>query len=169
MNRCKNETNIPAKQNKKGKNTRFPETNVYQAGQTDYQKEKSQGPQAARGLIHPSGKRIRKTEKLLKRGEFLYLSRQGNSIGNHYFVVAFQCNALGFSRLGITVTRKTGNAVVRNRIKRLVREFFRKNRHLLGTGVDVNVIAKRAAADATSRQSFVALRQLFGKIGGQTN
>lgn len=169
MNRWKNETNIPAKQNKKGKNARFSETNVYQTGQADYQKEKGQGPQAACSLIHPAGNRIRKTERLLKRREFLYLSRQGSSIGNRYFVVSFQCNALGYSRLGITVTRKTGNAVVRNRIKRHVREFFRQNRHLLGTGVDVNVIAKKAAAEATSRQSFVALRQLFGKIGGHSN
>ncbi|MFW6011021.1 MAG: ribonuclease P protein component [Desulfosalsimonas sp.] len=110
-----------------------------------------------------------KTERLLKRCEFLRLSRQGKSTGNRYFVAAFKSNGRDFSRLGITVTRKTGKAVVRNRIKRFVREFFRQNRHLLGPGVDINVIAKKAAADATGGQVFSALRQLFERIGGHTN
>ncbi len=50
--------------------------------------------------------------------------------------------ALGQARLGITVTRKVGNAVRRNRIKRLVREWFRRAQPALGA-YDVVVIAKR--------------------------
>ncbi|MCF8111010.1 MAG: ribonuclease P protein component [Desulfobacteraceae bacterium] len=120
-------------------------------------------------MIRRPDQRLRKTERLLKRGEFLDLSRQAHSTGNRYFVAAFKRNGLCFSRLGITVTRKTGKAVVRNRIKRLVREFFRQNRHLLTTGLDINVIAKKAAADATGGQVFSALRLLFERIGGHTN
>lgn len=47
------------------------------------------------------------------------------------------------SRLGITVTRKVGKAVTRNRIKRLVREVFRRERHRLASGLDVVWVAKR--------------------------
>lgn len=50
------------------------------------------------------------------------------------------------SRLGITVTRKIGNAVTRNRIKRLVREVFRRNRLRLPSGLDLVWVAKQQAA-----------------------
>jgi ribonuclease P protein component len=52
------------------------------------------------------------------------------------------------TRLGITVTRKIGNAVARNRIKRLVREVFRLNRERLPEGLDVVWVAKQQAAQA---------------------
>lgn len=50
------------------------------------------------------------------------------------------------TRLGVTVTRKVGGAVVRNRIKRLVREAFRKERHRFEDGFDMVWVAKREAA-----------------------
>jgi ribonuclease P protein component len=50
------------------------------------------------------------------------------------------------SRLGVTVTRKIGNAVTRNRIKRLVREVFRRNRLRLPSGLDLVWVAKQQAA-----------------------
>jgi ribonuclease P protein component len=53
------------------------------------------------------------------------------------------------SRLGITVTRKIGNAVARNRIKRLVREVFRLNRVRLPEGLDLVWVAKQQAAQAS--------------------
>jgi ribonuclease P protein component len=53
------------------------------------------------------------------------------------------------SRLGITVSRRVGDAVARNRIKRLVREFFRHNQMRIRPAQDVVVIARPGAADAT--------------------
>lgn len=53
------------------------------------------------------------------------------------------------TRLGITVTRKVGNAVVRNRIKRLVREVFRQHRAQLPPGLDIVWVAKQQAAGAS--------------------
>jgi ribonuclease P protein component len=52
------------------------------------------------------------------------------------------------TRLGITVTRKIGNAVARNRIKRLVREVFRQNRQRLPSGLDLVFVAKQQAGEA---------------------
>ncbi len=54
-------------------------------------------------------------------------------------------NGLGFSRLGITASKKTGNAAQRNRIKRLVREFFRLNKDCFPQDYDTVVVAKRDA------------------------
>jgi ribonuclease P protein component len=51
------------------------------------------------------------------------------------------------ARLGITVTRKIGGAVVRNRIKRAVRETFRRCRHSLADGLSIVVIARSGAGD----------------------
>ena len=51
-----------------------------------------------------------------------------------------------YSRVGVTASRKTGNAVHRNRIKRVVREFVRLHRPWLNYGADISVIAKKGAA-----------------------
>lgn len=120
-------------------------------------------------MIQTCGNGIKKPDKLLKRAEFIRLSRQADSIADRRFVVAFKKNGLDRTRLGITVTRKTGNAVVRNRIKRLVREYFRLNRQKIRGSFDINVIAKKAAADATSKEVFASLEKLFCKIGGQSH
>lgn len=63
------------------------------------------------------------------------------------FLILLRPNNLACNRLGVTVTKKVGNAVTRNRIKRHVREFFRNNRHLLVQGRDIVVVAYRGAAE----------------------
>lgn len=55
----------------------------------------------------------------------------------------------GISRIGITTSRKVGGAVVRNRVRRLVREFFRHHKHLIQPAQDVLVIARNQAATAS--------------------
>jgi ribonuclease P protein component len=70
----------------------------------------------------------------------------------------------GAARLGISVSRKVGNAVCRNRIKRRLREFFRVHRQELPAGVDLSVVAKPGAA-ALDHAEFIqelqgALRRL---------
>jgi ribonuclease P protein component len=71
------------------------------------------------------------------------------------FVVITAPRQGGISRIGITASKRVGGAVVRNRIKRLVREFFRRHQHGLTPPRDVLVIARPAAADAT----YVAVRE----------
>ena len=93
----------------------------------------------------------------LRRADFLRASRQGRRFATEYFLLyRFDRRDAGPARLGITVTRKIGNAVRRNRIKRLVREWFRETRTSTASGdpvlagCDLVVIARRGLPDVLS-------------------
>jgi ribonuclease P protein component len=86
-----------------------------------------------------------KTEKLLNREDFVNLNRSGRRHHTRHFILIFKKNGLSFARLGITVSKKTGNAVQRNRVKRLLREFFRLHRDQFPKGIDIVIAAKRHA------------------------
>ena len=64
-------------------------------------------------------------------------------------------------RLGVTVSRRVGNAVVRNRIKRAVREWFRHRRGELAAGVDLVVIARQSSRGAAAGEIAGALDELL--------
>jgi ribonuclease P protein component len=70
----------------------------------------------------------------------------------------------GVSRLGVTVSRRVGNAVIRNRVKRWIREWFRKDRGAIGPGLDLVVIARPAAARMTGSETHAALARLHGAL-----
>jgi ribonuclease P protein component len=108
--------------------------------------------------------RFQKQDRLLKRPEFLELSRIGRSEHSSCFVAVFAPGRKTNSRLGVTVTKKVGNSVVRNRIRRYVREYFRNHRHSIAGNWDINIIAKKRAAEASSQRVFASLQQLFDKI-----
>ena len=109
---------------------------------------------------------LKKKHKILNRFEFVKLSRYGKKFQDHYFVVVFMPGESECSRLGITVSRRVGNAVERNRLKRLIREWFRMNKASAMKIWDVNIIAKKTAAGLTSRQVFVSLEKIFDKLWG---
>ena len=88
-----------------------------------------------------------KRDRLLNRGDFVNVNREGKRHHTARFVIYFRKNGLGFSRLGITTGKKTGNAVTRNRIKRLIREFYRLHKAYLPQGYDILVAAKKGAGD----------------------
>src|SRR5262245_62007190 len=92
------------------------------------------------------GEKFPKTARLRKRPQFLKLSRTGEKFQSAHFVVISKVNDAAESRLGITVSAKVGNSVVRNRIKRQVREFFRRHRSALPKRTDFLIIARSGAA-----------------------
>ena len=79
-------------------------------------------------------------------------------------MVVWQDNNLAYARLGVTVSKKVGCAVTRNRVKRFVRETFRKNR-LLIPAVDLNVIARSEAANMDFALMQQELLKAFRYIG----
>lgn len=107
---------------------------------------------------------FRKEDRLLNRSHFLRLAKDGKRIHANHFLVIYAGNRFERSRLGSTVSKKVGKAVKRNRIKRLVREYFRLNRDKLPGTLDLNIIAKKGAADLPSWQVNQTLESLFRKI-----
>ena len=105
--------------------------------------------------------------KLLKRFDFVRLSKTGVKIKSQLFIAAFHNGQFEKTRLGITVTRSVGCAVTRNRIKRLTREYFRLNKHKIIGNWDINIIAKKKASTASAAQTFSSLENLFDKIARQ--
>lgn len=105
-----------------------------------------------------------KAARLLRRPEFIRLSAGRPGFSGPAFLVIWQINQTGFPRLGITASRKVGGAVVRNRVKRQVREYFRLHRHRL-PAVDIHVIVRTRAAGFDTSQLHSELQLAFERIG----
>jgi len=91
--------------------------------------------------------RLKKKERITKRSEFLKLSKQGIRYNTQNFlIIIFSGNNEPIRRLGITVSKKVGGAVKRNRVKRLLREFFRLHKEQLPEASDILFIAKPGSA-----------------------
>jgi len=89
---------------------------------------------------------LKKHERLRRRKDFELAFRHGSRRHTKNFAIILRQNGLQFSRLGVTVGKKVGNAVKRNRVKRYLREFFRLHKHKLPPSHDVVIIAREDAA-----------------------
>jgi ribonuclease P protein component len=104
-----------------------------------------------------------KHERIRKRKDFLKLYEDGIRINSQNFIIILSRNQTGMRRLGITVTKKVGNSVKRNRIKRLLREFFRLNKDILPDSHDIVIIVKRDIPFLKYEDVRVELERLFLK------
>ena len=94
--------------------------------------------------------------RLRKKSGFSHVQEHGRKLYSKHFVILVSGTDLPQSRLGVTITRKIDSrAVVRNRIRRRVREVFRLNRHLLERCCDIVVIARSHAQEC----SFADIRR----------
>lgn len=103
------------------------------------------------------------TARIRRRPEFLRVYEQGARVRARLMTVVVLPNALGRSRLGIAATRKLGDAVVRNRAKRLVRELFRQ--HEVPPGLDIVVIPRADMLNADNRTLQAEFRYVLRRAG----
>lgn len=156
------ETHLPTEQPAAQTDAWFPGTDEHTGRAGGPQAPPSQGPQAPDGF-HPAqagalssagggrSQRFPPQYRLRKRREFLALQREGRRETVSHFVVITRPKHSPPSRLGVTTSRKVGGAPTRNRIRRLVREFFRRHRVELGPPRDVLVIARPGSANLCYR------------------
>lgn len=91
------------------------------------------------------GDSMQRSESLKKNQDFQKVYKHGTSKGNRYLVMYVLKNQYMKNRLGISVSKKVGNSVVRHRTTRLIRESYRLNQDNLKTGYDMVVIARQTA------------------------
>ncbi len=105
-----------------------------------------------------------KKHRIRKRPEFLQLASDGKRVFCPHFIGVYAPREYSNARLGVTVTKKIGSAVTRNRIKRVCREFFRTHRDQLPAAYDINIIARSIAAQAANNELNESLEELFSQI-----
>ena len=105
------------------------------------------------------------SESLKKNRDFQLLYKEGRSRANRYLVLYVKENGLEKNRLGVSVSKKVGNSIVRHRITRLIRESYRLHEDMFNSGLDMVVIARISAKDRSMREIESALLHL-GKLQG---
>ncbi|MCI5649464.1 MAG: ribonuclease P protein component [Fusicatenibacter sp.] len=89
------------------------------------------------------------SESLKKNRDFQLVYKQGTSYANKYLVMYVKKNQLKRNRIGISVSKKVGNSVVRHHLTRLIRESYRLHEEEFQSGMDVVVIARVNAKNCT--------------------
>jgi ribonuclease P protein component len=107
---------------------------------------------------------MRRKYRIKKNEDFQTVFRQGKSIANRQFVIyMLQKPEEREFRIGLSVSKKIGNAVTRNRVKRLIRQVFSEEKHRIASGKEFIIIARKPAADMDYHEVKSSLIHLFRK------
>ncbi len=108
---------------------------------------------------------MKKTEAIKQSRVFKSLYYRGGSIASRCLVIYYRKNKRSINRLGLTVSKKIGNAVIRNRIKRLIKENYRLREDSLKTGYDIIFVARRACPGKSFHEIGGDMDYILGKSG----
>lgn len=108
---------------------------------------------------------LRKRRILRRRGDFQRVYRSGKSFANRYLVLYIVKSAQAEGQVGFAAGKKLGNAVTRNRVKRLLRECYRQNQFSLQKGYNLLLVGRLAAVPEKYETLEKAFRGLARKAG----
>ena len=106
---------------------------------------------------------MRFSESLKKNKDFQNVYKKGVSLANRYLVMYVNDNGLKRNRIGVSVSKKVGNSIVRHRLTRLIREGYRLSEEYFRCGIDMIVIARTSAKEKNYHEIKSALIHL-GKL-----
>ena len=99
-------------------------------------------------------------KSLRKNWEFQAVYRNGKSKANRCFVMIIKKNDTSSNRVGISVSKKVGNSVIRHHLTRLIRESYRLHEDMFDSGLDIVVIARATARNTSYHEIESALMHL---------
>ena len=102
------------------------------------------------------------SESLKKNRDFKTVYNQGRSYANRYLVMYVMENHTDRNRIGISVSKKVGNSVIRHHLTRLIRESYRLHEDMFNSGLDIVVVARSTAKDISYHEVESALLHLGG-------
>ncbi len=105
------------------------------------------------------------TISIKKNVQFKSIYKRGKCIVNKLLVIYIIKNRLPINKLGIVVNKKVGNAVVRNRVRRLIKENYRLKENQISKGYDIIFVSRVRAKDATYNEVDKAMKHLLKKAG----
>ena len=108
---------------------------------------------------------MKHSESLKKNSDFQNVYANGKSFANRYLVMYVLKNDLNKNRIGISVSKKVGNSVIRHRITRLVRESYRLQEDVFNSSLDIVVLARSTAREVGYKEIESALLHLGGLHG----
>ena len=103
---------------------------------------------------------MKKSESLKKNRDFQNVYRTGVSFANRLLVMYVKENKTETNRIGISVSKKVGNSVIRHHLVRLIRESYRLQEDMFDSGLDIVVVVRVAAKEAKYREIESALLHL---------
>ena len=100
------------------------------------------------------------SESLKRNCDFQNVYRNGKSYANKYLVMYVMENNSERNRLGISVSKKVGNSIIRHRITRLIRESYRLQENIFNSGLDIVVVVRNSASNISYHEMESALLHL---------
>ena len=103
------------------------------------------------------------SESLKKTKDFQNVYRRGKSYANRYLVMYVLSNQTEGNRLGISVSKKVGNSVIRHHLTRLIRESYRLHEDMFNSGLDIVVVARSKEDGIILKKILIALIKFYRK------
>ncbi|MBU7594126.1 ribonuclease P protein component [Metabacillus halosaccharovorans] len=107
---------------------------------------------------------MKRKYRIKKNKDFQVVFKKGKSVANRQFVLyILQKTEEKEFRIGLSVSKKIGNAVTRNKVKRLIRQVFLEEKNRISSGKEFIIIARKPAADMNYHEVKGSLNHLFRK------